>query len=226
MLHCDIQTQDAFHLVDLLLLHLIAPRAQGLTRNCYERRANCSRDVSRVHPPGRSQSTPKPSLPFPPAPVPFAFFPQGAQRSDLSPALEAIGGRQGRPRDGLAGHYRGGMHSGEMERDCLVDQGCANFSRDRLFISSRTCERGLVVMACLSKMTSEVGGCEGKPDVLQVRIWLLRFIDRRIYVFFGAFSMHVVVLRVDAPAGGVPRKDFESFFFPFVLLGCMADFCS
>jgi DNA-directed RNA polymerase II subunit RPB2 len=79
---------------------------------------------------------------------------------------------EGRSRDG-------GLRMGEMERDCLITHGCANFIRDRFFVNSdqyriHICERcGLTAQANLKKMTYECRTpmCVGRPaQICQVEI--------------------------------------------------------
>eukprot|EP00752_Nemacystus_decipiens_P002915 g2713.t1 len=76
---------------------------------------------------------------------------------------------EGRGRDG-------GLRMGEMERDCLISHGCANFLRDRLFINSdayrvHVCDKcGLIAVANLRKMSFECRGCKGKSDVSQIHV--------------------------------------------------------
>jgi len=79
---------------------------------------------------------------------------------------------EGRSRDG-------GLRMGEMERDCLITHGCANFIRDRFFCNSdqyriHICERcGLTAQANLKKMTYEcrTPACHDKPTTIcQVEI--------------------------------------------------------
>ncbi len=79
---------------------------------------------------------------------------------------------EGRSRDG-------GLRMGEMERDCLITHGSANFMRDRFFMNSdqyriHICERcGLLAQANLKKMAYECRSpmCVGRPvQVCQVEI--------------------------------------------------------
>ena len=79
---------------------------------------------------------------------------------------------EGRSRDG-------GLRMGEMERDCLITHGCANFIRDRFFCNSdqyriHICERcGLTAQANLKKMTYECRSpmCIGRPtQICQIEI--------------------------------------------------------
>mmetsp|Transcript_20120 Transcript_20120/g.36498 ORF Transcript_20120/g.36498 Transcript_20120/m.36498 type:complete len:1233 (-) Transcript_20120:626-4324(-) len=79
---------------------------------------------------------------------------------------------EGRARDG-------GLRMGEMERDCLITHGCANFMRDRFFCNSdqyriHICERcGLTAQANLKKMTYECRTpmCVGRPyKICQIEI--------------------------------------------------------
>ena len=68
----------------------------------------------------------------------------------------------------------GGLRMGEMECDCLVTHGCANFMRDRFLCNSdqyriHICERcGLTAQSNLKKMTYEchTPTCVGRPSTI------------------------------------------------------------
>ena len=76
---------------------------------------------------------------------------------------------EGRARDG-------GLRMGEMERDCLISHGAANFLRDRLYANSdpyrvHVCDEcGMMAVANLRKQQFDCGFCDNKTRFSQIHI--------------------------------------------------------
>ncbi len=80
-------------------------------------------------------------------------------------------------RQPLEGRAReGGLRMGEMERDCLISHGAANFLRDRLYANSdpyrvHVCDEcGIIAVADLRQQKFSCGYCDNKTAFSQIHI--------------------------------------------------------
>ncbi len=83
----------------------------------------------------------------------------------------------GLTRQPLEGRAReGGLRMGEMERDCLISHGAANFLRDRLYGNSdpyrvHICDNcGMIAIANLRQQTFRCGFCSNETKFSQIHI--------------------------------------------------------
>ena len=78
------------------------------------------------------------------------------------------------PMEGRA--REGGLRMGEMERDCLISHGAANFLRDRLYANSdpyrvHVCDQcGIIAIADLRQQKFSCGYCDNKTLFSQIHI--------------------------------------------------------
>lgn len=106
------------------------------------------------------------------------------------------------PMEGRA--REGGLRMGEMERDCLISHGAANFLRDRLYTNSdpyrvHVCDEcGMIAIADLRKQTFKCGYCN--PDKPSTRFSQIHIPYAGKLLFQELMSMNILPrIFVDRP---------------------------